>query len=300
VLYGPPGAGKSVAALDLALRVATGTRWHGQHEVDHGGVLYVAAEGAHGMPDRIDAWKHQTGTLGDPSALRVLPLPINLFDPLHVATLVDYVEHTLAPSLVIFDTLARCMVGADENSSKDMSTAVAALDQIRHASGACILVVHHSGKNVEAGARGHTALLGAADTMLKLGQTDRIVTLEQEKQKHHEPGNRQTYRLVSVAGSVALEQYRGSAADDLTGKTLAALRILAEIEVPEGIAYTTWRTAAADEVAQATLTRARKALLDSALIAPTEGSPANHPRYTLTDAGRAHLADLDKTGQEQA
>src|SRR4051812_37793236 len=48
VLYGPPGCGKSFAALDWALSVATGKAWHGR-EVRQGAVVYVAGEGTTGV-----------------------------------------------------------------------------------------------------------------------------------------------------------------------------------------------------------------------------------------------------------
>jgi RecA-family ATPase len=48
--------------------------------------------------------------------------------------------------LVVIDTLARCMVGADENSARDMGEAIDALDRLRRAAGSCVLPVHHMGK----------------------------------------------------------------------------------------------------------------------------------------------------------
>ena len=39
---------------------------------------------------------------------------------------------------------------------------------IRTAAGCCVLIVHHSGKNIEAGARGNSALKGAMDTEVEL------------------------------------------------------------------------------------------------------------------------------------
>jgi hypothetical protein len=253
------------------------------------------------MAARVDAWRHQTGTMHDPDRLRVLPVAVNLMDPTHLAAIAAYVED-LAPLLVVVDTLARCMIGADENSSRDMSTAVAALDRLRIASaGACVLVVHHSGKNIEAGARGHTALLGAADTMLKLGQTDRILTIEQEKQKHHEPGNRQSYRLVSVAGSVALDPYRGGGLDDdLTGKNVETLAALAAIETPEGVPFSLWVEAAiAAGGSKPTTARTRAKALVVGLIEVTEHGTAKSPRYRLTDAGRSQLLGDTETPSEQ-
>ena len=50
------------------------------------------------------------------------------------------------PKLIIFDTLARCMVGGDENSPLDMGRAVAAADRVRVETGAAVLLVHHPTK----------------------------------------------------------------------------------------------------------------------------------------------------------
>lgn len=212
VLYGPPGVGKSFVALDMALRVATGTRWHGHQLVTAGPVLYIAGEGANGLADRIDAWKVQTNTLGDPTDLAVVPAAVNLLEPTDVADLCRYVARTL-PALVVVDTLARCTPGAEENSSRDMGLAVVALDAIRTAARSCVLAVHHAGKVLEAGLRGHSSLLGAADTVLRLTGTEHVLQLDQEKQKHHPEGNRQTYRLTPAGRSAAIEPYTGAATD---------------------------------------------------------------------------------------
>lgn len=299
LLYGPPGAGKSFVALDLGLRIATGTRWHGHQPVEHGEVLYIAAEGAHGVAARIDAWKAMTGTIIDPSRFTVLPVAVNLLDARHVAAIVDYVGD-LAPVMVVIDTLARCAIGVEENSSRDMSIVVAALDQIRVASGgACVLAVHHSGKNLDAGARGHTALLGAADTVLRVTSTERILQLDQEKQKHHDLGHRQTYRLVTIANSVALEPYARSANDDITTKALTTLEALAGIEEPDGVSYSRWKAQATDAgVSDSSFDRHRKTLLDLSLVTPIGPADSKTKRYGITDTGRAHLPPADDDAQQ--
>jgi hypothetical protein len=56
------------------------------------------------------------------------------------------------------------MQGGDENSSDAMGTLVANSDKIRHATGAHLLWVHHSGKVISMGMRGSSVLLAAVDT----------------------------------------------------------------------------------------------------------------------------------------
>lgn len=162
-----------------------------------------------------------------------------------------------------------------------------------------MLAVHHAGKVLEAGLRGHSSLLGAADTVLRLTAAEHVLQLDQEKQKHHPEGNRQTYRLGATANSATIEPYTSDPADALTGKTFAALQALAEIEQPGGITHTRWKEAAT-EVAPATLSRALKTLRSTGLIALHPDSTEKAPRYVLTDAGRSHVEGPASTPQEQA
>src|SRR5207253_752097 len=63
VLYGPPGIGKSFLAQDWALSVGAGLEWLGR-SIHMGPVVYVAAEGTAGLPNRVRAWKLARGFVG--------------------------------------------------------------------------------------------------------------------------------------------------------------------------------------------------------------------------------------------
>lgn len=188
-LYGPPGDGKSLLTLSLAFSVGTGRRWAGR-PVRRGGALIVAAEGAGGLKSRMRALKY--ANLHDGSAgMYFLPSPVYLHDPLHVHAFCDAVEASLPdrPTLVVFDTLARCMVGADENSVRDVGQAIAGADYVRQRFAATVMLVHHSQKAGEL-ERGSSALRAAADTMLALKSDDGQLTLEVTKQKDGLLGDR--------------------------------------------------------------------------------------------------------------
>ena len=60
-LHGKPGHAKSFIALDWACCVATGRQWRG-HAVEQGPVLFVVAEGAHGIHERRQAWEITNST----------------------------------------------------------------------------------------------------------------------------------------------------------------------------------------------------------------------------------------------
>ena len=163
VLWGPSGSGKSLVALDWALHVVTGREWWGR-EVHQGSVLYVVAEGARGTKHRYEAWK-EFHEVSEVSGMKWMTAPANILDPAERHALLSIVDE-FQPTFTVLDTLARHIPGGDENSSETMSQIVATLDDIKRCTGGTALGVHHSGKNLDAGSRGHSSLKGALDAEL--------------------------------------------------------------------------------------------------------------------------------------
>ncbi len=283
-LYGRSASGKSFVAVDWALSVATGSWWYGR-AVHPGRVLYIVAEGAAGMRDRLEAWKthrrvHTAGTI------TWLPLAVNLLDDTATVALAT-VASELQPTFVIIDTLARAMPGGDENKSADMGTIVQAAEAIRAASGgACVLLVHHTGKDAAAGLRGHSSLEAALETSIELKTADGILELQVAKQKNGPDGDKLRLRLVNVGKSCALDLYRGDdPTDELPPAAVEVLTALAEIDTGTGATAGVWEEATGH--ARRTFYRWRKRLLDLGLIAPTDDTV--RARWSLTDAGREAL-----------
>jgi len=114
----------------------------------------------------------------------------------------------------VVDTLARCTVGADENSGRDMSAVVDALDRVRMVIGSCVDVVHHSGKDLARGMRGHTSLLASLDTSIACTRTRSGITAFVEKQKNAAGGGRLHFNLEPEGDSVVIVEsitYTGAA-----------------------------------------------------------------------------------------
>jgi hypothetical protein len=70
--------------------------------------------------------------------------------------------------LLIVDTLAKALAGGNENSSEDMGAVIANAEWIMQELSCFVLFIHHSGKDVSKGARGHSSLLGAVNTEMEL------------------------------------------------------------------------------------------------------------------------------------
>lgn len=243
VMYGRPKGGKSFVAIDMAMCVAAGRRWHNRH-VTQGPVLYVIAEGVRGIGPRVKAWaKVNQHTV--PENLIWLPRAVSMLNPQWSGALAT-VAAELRPRMVIIDTLNRSMAGGDENSSKDMGIVIAAADLIKRSTGACVFIVHHSGKDSTQGARGHSSLLGAVDTELEVKNAgDGIITLTNTAQKDAADALPLRFTLEEAAntGSVAVVDYRGQVSGDAMGLSKGcteALEILREIQIPGGIPTGVW------------------------------------------------------------
>src|SRR4051812_24417004 len=115
VLAGPTGTAKSLLALQWGVAVASGGRWLNR-DAGQGSVIFVAAEGVSGLHHRLVALEEHLGR-AVPDTFFVRPEPVNLGKPGEVDRFVEEVA-PLRPRMIIVDTLARCMVGTDENSAQ--------------------------------------------------------------------------------------------------------------------------------------------------------------------------------------
>lgn len=183
LLYGASGSGKSFLALDYALKVAQSKP-----------VLYMAGEGEYGYRQRVAAWcQHHKQNEGR------LHLCIGAVSLLETADLDAFLEivKTIQPAVVVIDTMARSMVGADENSARDMGLFIRACENVKHTLGCAVLVIHHTGK---AGVqeRGSSALRGASDSIIRVSVEDDLISVECSKTKDAQPFPTRYMRLLTV------------------------------------------------------------------------------------------------------
>jgi hypothetical protein len=163
-IIGAPGSKKSFVAADIAGHVAHGMTWQGRR-VHQGRVVMIVAEGAGGLGPRLRAWEMEHGKAMSDDVL-ILPRPVQAADLPAWAVLIEACRR-LEPVLVVLDTQARMTVGLEENSAKEMGVFIEAVRAIREATGACVLTVHHTGRQ-GGDARGSSAIDGAQHTELKV------------------------------------------------------------------------------------------------------------------------------------
>ncbi|MEE1814247.1 AAA family ATPase [Streptomyces sp. SP18ES09] len=200
-IIGPSGHMKSFVVIDIAAHVGTGKPWHGHH-VTQGTVVYLVAEGHRGIRKRVRAWEKHHGMKMD--NVLFLPRPVQTRGP-EWDTWIEAMRR-LAPSLIVIDTQARVSVGVEENSNTELGLVVERLDDLRRATGACVLPIHHTGHIGEHG-RGASAAKGALQSEFHVSKkgdnaSNIIVTMKVGKQKDDEEGDDLQFglRVVTLDG----------------------------------------------------------------------------------------------------
>jgi hypothetical protein len=235
VLYGEPGAGKSFVALDIALSIVHGIAWQ-DFPVQRGAVLYIAGEGVGGLGKRIKGWEAAHGLSGRGAPFFVVPVAVRFREQEDIEKLLKTIEKLGARfSMVVVDTVARALLGGDENSATDMGLFIDACDAVKRHTNCALMAIHHSGKDVARGLRGSTALLGGVDASIRVKQDSGVVSIRTEKQKDAEAVADIHLEMVSVAligdSTIVLDRASEAGAERLTAAQALALQALGNLIV---------------------------------------------------------------------
>lgn len=190
VLWGPPGCYKSFVAIDLCIRVALGKDLWGSYKTIQGDVLYLNGEGQEGFPDRISAWCK--GFDGDKAPLAKHAVMSSRIPDLRkpdTLTKIDTLCETwdINPDVIVVDTMAQMLrEDQNENDASVMTQVMRTCRQMADRYDALILILHHAKKDGSE-PRGSSAILGAADMMIRTSGShiagQRIVSLANTKAK---------------------------------------------------------------------------------------------------------------------
>ena len=302
LLFGKPGVGKTFLALDWSLCMVEGRSWS-DRTIPQASVVYVHGEGHGGIGERISAWRslnEQSYDVSSPHRLLTILGAVNLSVSAEVTALISCIRAcvqggTETPRLIVIDTLARCTVGAEENSAKDMGLVVRSLDRIRESLHATVLLVHHQGHEGNH-ARGSSAIPGALDSSFRLEKdpySTYSLTLKCTKQKEAPAADTVNLLLTKSGQSLAVVVQGTSARSietgGLNGSQSAALVALAQ-SGPGGLRYTNWKTTSG--LGNSTFDRARDRLGKRGFVTK-DGSI-----YAVTEAGRGLLPEAPNASDE--
>jgi hypothetical protein len=288
-IFGAPSAGKSFVAADLACTIASRRAdlvpdWFG-NTVKRGPVLYVVAEGGRGFRSRIMAWRQNHHHEQTDLDLHFVVEPVNLFNPEDVSHLLRAADLlSEPPALVVFDTLARSMVGGDDNSSQDVGLVVDRAARVTRETGASSMLVHHAKKDSDV-ERGSTALRGGVDTLCLVREDEEAGrVLSCEKQKDAEPFSPITFHLLPVGESCVVSTQPPAGARAPTPSQRAALSVLCDVFV-KGASASEWKAAAG--IPERTFYRVRAKLVRDGYV--SEIDRGNSTRFLITQSGHWFL-----------
>lgn len=167
-IFGEPGAGKSVLAPYLALRVASGQPAFGMKTVA-GPVLYIGAEDPQGMGQRLRALAAGYGHTDNLHFVDGLAGIMAEDKSPEMSDLLKCIG-AVKPTMIVIDTLAAGFP-IDENASLEMGKVVRVCRRIASL-GPAVCIVHHSPKRDTTTPRGHSILNGDLDMSVRVEPAD--------------------------------------------------------------------------------------------------------------------------------
>lgn len=211
IIGGASQAGKSFLIIDVGMAVARGIDWFGR-KTRQGLVIYQAGEGAKGVKKRLKAYRIRQGlSTSDPLPFVLMPAQLNLYrDDDQTNAFIEEAQHWstrygMPIELIVIDTFAKAMTGANENDGRDVGQVLERCSRISSATGAHVALVHHM--NAEGSKlRGHTSILANLENVLIVSQAEGLRDEDQrqirevlvDKQKDGERGSKIRFVLGSV------------------------------------------------------------------------------------------------------
>ena len=262
---------KTFAFLGLELSSLLDVPWLGADVIPINSSIYVAAEGAGGIKSRIQAWKLAHNIPVDQRlGLQIVDGAVNLFDADDTMRFIEEVVAPAAPCNVTIDTVARCAVGADENSARDMGLVLDRCYRVRDAGKGSVNIICHTNAS-ETRERGSTALKYGSDNALLLQKTDDTVTLSSVKNKDMDPFTPVDLKLTKVQGSESCIVRLATAVIPVGGLSPSqqqALNALWSVFGPDGATSQEWQKTI-PSMAERTFFAARRALIGDGYVTET-------------------------------
>lgn len=167
VIFGAEKSFKSFLTLDIALGLASGKETFSYCQNSMRPVVYVVGEGQENViHNHIPAWLLGRQVTEEPPLYVVPHMPRAIIEEEMRDLVAQIKARDIKPALLVLDTKSRALPGLDENSSKDVSRFVAAVDHIREELNCAVIAIAHTGKDASRGARGIHSDVAASDGSL--------------------------------------------------------------------------------------------------------------------------------------
>ncbi len=211
LLLGPSGHFKSFVAQHILMSLAAGHKG-AFAGLRSGPTFYGAHEGRREIKKaRKNAWKEANGLAGVELPFYVARAPLvadeDQCNEFREAIRARLRQHSAKIAGIVLDTVAKCMLGLNENDARDIGKFVAFCDSLRDEFECPAIALHHTGKDDARGARGSSALQAGFDTTLlcKRVENSRAVSLRVMQHKDaEEPEAPWTFEARKVGASLVL------------------------------------------------------------------------------------------------
>ena len=224
MIYGEPGCGKTFVVIDMIFAGCLGKRFAMRFEPSKQmNIAYCAGEGNGGLPARFNAASAHYGVKKLPN-FTFFPIVPQLYDGDSNGSL-DGIKTFIAEwkvrqdagitqplDILIIDTMHSAIVGADENSSKDIGHALSMCKLATATLGCAVVLIHHSNR-AGTGYRGSGSILGSVNSMVNVKPTSGKYSRSCEKLKDGEAWKEQTYDLVSSGDKGSVRVWWDEAVD---------------------------------------------------------------------------------------
>jgi hypothetical protein len=226
LMVGPAFSGKSTLAASLAASVAAGKNWLGE-PTQGGPVIVICGERGIEMRERCRVAREELGAGLGPTVHEVTWTLSGDYAEQNFAKIRTVVGNYPGTKLLVLDTLASLTAGMAELDSSSVTKLLGHLKRLnRDFPHLTILLLHHPLKSGE-GVRGHGALEGSADAVLKVSETRGSRTLTLREANSMRSGSRFTFRfedrkgtpLVVSTGKSSLHEQRAEGAKRIDRST---------------------------------------------------------------------------------
>ena len=225
-VYGPSASGKSFLAFDMAAAIASGNHWFGCR-TELAPVVYIALEGEAGFKVRAKAWETHHGRRL-PTGLHVVLQQFKLTETQDVKDIAAVIPDG---AVVFIDTLNRAAPTSDENSSRDMGAILEAAKCLQSTTGGLVVLIHHTGKDVSKGLRGHSSLFAALDAAVEVSRKGDLREWKVDKVKDGAVGEIHSFRLQVEA--LGTDQH-GDTVTSCTVRVEGSATAVRSVNVPQG------------------------------------------------------------------